>query len=143
MRQALDIELNLLDGFGRGEFVDCADRQDRLALIDGIVGEAAFAQRVGGDPLAEVGHGVGGLRHIVHREDGLYARHGERGAHVDAAYVPVRHRAEQQLGEQHAVGAIILGVFRAAGHLRDQIGRGVILADQFPRRMGCGRSIGI
>ena len=43
----------------------------------------------------------------------------------------VRHRAEQQLAEQHAVGAIVLGVLRLARHLRDQIGRRVVLADQF------------
>ena len=77
-RQPLDIDLNLLDGFGGGEFVDRADGQNRLALIDRLVGESALAQRIGRDPLADVGHGVGGLRQIVHREDGLDAGHRQR-----------------------------------------------------------------
>jgi len=50
---------------------------------------------------------------------------------VDPAHAAVRHRAEQQLAEQHAVGAIVLGVLRAAGHLGDQIGRRVVLTQQF------------
>jgi len=41
----------------------------------------------------------------------------------------MRHGAEQQFREQHAVGSVVFGVFRFAGDLRDQIGRGVVVSD--------------
>ncbi len=59
---------------------------------------------------------------IVRRENGLDAGHRQRRARIDAADARVRHRAEQQLAEEHAVGAIVLGVLRLAGDLRDQVG---------------------
>jgi len=37
--------------------------------------------------------------------------------------------AQEQLGEQHAVGAKVLGIPRLARHLCDQIGRRVVGAD--------------
>ena len=43
----------------------------------------------------------------------------------------VRHRAEQQLREQHPLGAEVFGVFRLPGDLRDEIRGGVVLADEF------------
>ena len=39
-------------------------------------------------------------------------------------------RADEQLREQHAFDAVVLGVLRLAGDLRDEIGRRVVLADQ-------------
>ncbi len=42
----------------------------------------------------------------------------------------MRHRAEQQLGEQHAVGTIVLRVLRASRHLRNVIGRDIAAADK-------------
>ena len=42
----------------------------------------------------------------------------------------MRHGAQHQLAEQHAVGAIVLGVFRLARDLREEVGRRVVLADQ-------------
>ena len=122
MREALDIELDLFDGFGGGEFIDRADGEDGFALIDGVVGEAAFAERVGGDAHAHVGHGVGRLRHVVDRHDAFDAGHGESFGHVDVADVAVRDGAEEQLDEEHALGAIVFGVLGAAGDFGDQSG---------------------
>ena len=74
-------------------------------------------------PAAGAGQVVGG-------QDRLDAGHRQRRARVDARHARVRHRAEQQLREQHAVGAVVLGVLRLAGDLRDEVGRRVVLADQ-------------
>ena len=55
----------------------------------------------------------------------------------------VRHLADEELGEEHALGAVVFRVLRAARDLRVQIGRRVVLAYQlrhvtpsgdFPRR---------
>ena len=97
-------------------FVHGGQRENRLALIQRLVGQRALG-------AAQIGQIVGG-------EDRLDAGHRQRGARVDAPHARVRHRAEQQLGEQHAVGAIVLGVLRAAGDLGDEIGRRVVLADE-------------
>ena len=43
----------------------------------------------------------------------------------------VRHRAQEELAEQHALGAIVLGVLRPAGDLREEIRRRVIASDKF------------
>ena len=111
-----------LDRFGRGQLVDRGDGENRLALIERLVGERAL--------------GAAKVRQIVGPENRLHAGHRQRGARVDADHARVRHRAEQQLGEQHPVGAIVLGVLRAAGDLRDQIGRRVVLADELLVRHG-------
>src|SRR5205814_1846529 len=42
----------------------------------------------------------------------------------------VRHRAEEQLGEQHPVGAVVFRVLGPSGHLGHEIERRVVLADQ-------------
>ena len=44
-------------------------------------------------------------------------------------------RAEQQLAEQHAVDAEVFGVLGLAGDLRDEVRRGVVLADEFVSAM--------
>jgi hypothetical protein len=116
-RQRLEVDFDFLDRFGSRTFVDGGDRQDRLALIQRLVGERFF--------------GAAKVRHLVGRENRLYARHRERRARVDPPYARMRHRAEQQFREQHAVGAVVLGVFGAPGHLRNQIGRRVVLANKF------------
>jgi hypothetical protein len=63
--------------------------------------------------------------------DALHARHRQRPAGVDAADAAVRHRAEEQLAEQHAVDAEVLGVFRPARHLGDEIRGRVVVTQQF------------
>ena len=57
---------------------------------------------------------------------------------IDAAHMAVRHGAEQQLDEQHAVGAVIFRVLRLSHHLGDEIGSLIVLADQLMRS---GRAI--
>ena len=130
VRQALDIELDFFDGVGGGEFVYRADGKDGFALINGVAGKPALAEGVGGDADAHVSHGVGRFRHVVDRHDGFDAGHGQGFGHVDGADVAVRDRAEEQLAEEHALGAIVFGVFGAARDFGDQIGRLIILADQ-------------
>ena len=69
-------------------------------------------------------------RHVVGRQNGVHPRHGQGGTGVDARHPGVRPRAQQQLGEQHALGTPVLGVPRLAGHFRDQVGRHVVLANE-------------
>ena len=71
-----------------------------------------------------------GVGQIVGGQDGFDAGHRQRGACVDVANACVRHRAEQQLAEQHPVRAVVLGIFRAAGDFGDKIWRRVVLADE-------------
>ena len=120
-RQRLEIDDDLFDRFGGGELVNRGDGEDRLARVERLVGQRAFGVR------AEIRQVVGG-------EDRLHAGHRERGARVDAAHARVRHRAEEELGEQHAVGAEVFGVARPAGDLRDEVRRRVVLADEFRRQ---------
>ena len=91
---------------------------------------SAFSPRVGLDDRAQIGDAVGRRGKIIRGEDGFDAGHGQRFAHIDVLHARVRHRAEQQLAEQHALRAEVLRVLRLAGHLREQIGRRVVLADQ-------------
>ena len=93
-----------------GLLVHRGHRQHRLAGVDRFVGERLLAHRVGADRLAEVGHGVGRRRQLAGAQDRLHAGHRLGGARVDAAHARVRQRAQQQLGEEHAVGAEVLGV---------------------------------
>ena len=104
-------------GVGGGDLVDRGDGEDRLAGVERLVG-----QRASRAPFS--------IRQVVGGEDRLDARHRQRRAGVDAAHARVRHRAEEQLAEQHAVGAEVLGVLRAAGDLGDVVGRHVVGADQ-------------
>ena len=71
-----------------------------------------------------------GAGKIIHGDHALHAGHRQGFTGIDVQHFGVRVRAEQQLGEQHAFGAIILGVFRFAGDLGDQVRRGVVLPDQ-------------
>ena len=116
----LEIHLDRFDGQCRGLFVDGRDGQDRLAGIERLVGQRLL--------------GAVQIRYLVGGEDGSDAGNGERGAGVDAAHARVRHRAEQQFREEHAVGAEVLGVLRASGHLGEVIGRDVVRANQLPIR---------
>ena len=78
-RQRLELDLDRLDRFGRGELVDGRDREDRLALVERLVGQAALAERAGDDAFAEVG-AVDDGRQIVGGEDRLDAGHRQRRA---------------------------------------------------------------
>lgn len=64
-----------------------------------------------------LGRGHGG--EFVGDEHGLHTSQRQSGARVEAAHAAVRHRAQQQLAEQHAVGAEVFGVLGPARHLRE------------------------
>jgi hypothetical protein len=91
------IDRDALDRFGGGQFVDRRQRQNRFALIERLAGERAFT-------AAEVGE-------IFRRENRLDAWHRESRRRIDVSHARVRHRAQQELAEQHALGAIVLGDF--------------------------------
>ncbi len=114
--------MNFLDGFRGGEFVDCGHGKNRLALIDRLIGKAAFAPLAGLDHRSIVGKGIGRGGKIVRGENGFDARHGERCVRIDALYPRMRHGAEQQFAEQHAFGAKIFRILCLAGDLRIEIG---------------------
>ena len=61
---------------------------------------------------------------------------------IDVPDAAVRERTQEQLAEEHAVGAVVFGVLRLAGDLGDEIGRRIVLADKFVRhitRSSCAR----
>ena len=126
--QRLVLDLNPLDRFGRRELVHRRHRQDRLTVIQRLHRQAALGLNRGRDVLAEARPGCGAGQ-IVNRENGLDARHRERRARVDAHHARMRHRAEQQLREQHPVGAEVFGILRLARDLRDEVRGGVVLSD--------------
>jgi hypothetical protein len=115
-RQRLEIELDALDRFRRGALVDGRQRKDRLALVERLVGQRAFC-------AFQIGK-------VVRGQDRLDARHRQCGAGVDVPDPGVWHRAQQQLREQHAVRAVVLGVLGSPGDLRHQIWRRVVPTDQ-------------
>ena len=140
-RQPLVVYVDSFDGFGGRELIHRGDRQNRLALVDRLHRQPALAQGVGPDHYTQVGDGIRRSRQIVHGENRPDSGHGQRGAGVDVPYTRVRHRTQQQLGKQHALGTIVLGVLRLPGHLRHQVRCRVVLADQlvvWMRRGGCG-----
>src|SRR5262249_45995607 len=74
-----------------------------------------------------------GAGEIVGGENRFDARNRERRGGVDSPHPRMRHRAREQLAEQHALGPVVLGVFRAARYLGNEIGRRVV---------GAGESVG-
>ncbi len=127
-RQRLVLDLNPLDRFGRGELVHRRHGQNRLAVIQRLHRQAALAERARDDALTQVralDHG----RQIVDGQDRFDARHRERRARVDAHHARMRHRAAQQLREQHPLGAEVFRVLRLACHLRDEVRGRIVLAD--------------
>ena len=119
-RKQLEVDLDPLDRLRGSRLVHGGDGEDRLALVARLVGERSFGA-------------AWQLGQVVSREDRLHTRHRQRLACVDASHARVWHRAEQELREQHALGAKVFGVFRAPGHLGDLIGGRVVLADVLAR----------
>jgi len=119
---------------GRGPFVDGRERENRLAFVQRLVGQAHLDADLAHDGVLR--HAAGGLARVgragevLGGEDRRHARHGQRLSRVDPPHARVRHRAEQQLAEQHAVGTKIFRVLGAPGDLRDEVGRLIVLADQ-------------
>ena len=127
--QGLDLQADPLDGIGGGQFVDGRDRQDGLTFVHRLVGQRDFGAEhdriLVSLQLRRRDRGkIGGP------EDGLDARHRERVACVDRKHAAVRPRAEQQLAEEHALGAEVLRVTGPASHLRNQVRRAVVPSEQ-------------
>ncbi len=70
-RKRFKIDVNFLDGFRGGKFVDRGDRKNRFPLINRLMGEAAFAPLAGFDHCSIVGKGIGWRRKIVRCENGF------------------------------------------------------------------------
>ena len=128
--QRLEFDRDRFDRLGRCHLVDRGDGENRLALIERLVGQAALGLRARLHAFAKR-RADGGAGQVVGGEDRLHAGHRQRRARVELLDARVRHRAEQQLGEQHAFDAVVLGVLRLARDLGDEVGRRVVLADQF------------
>ena len=110
--QRLDIEPDRIDGILCGAFVHGRHGEDRVADEQRFVAE----QRAGAL--------------VVGRQDTENAFHRQRVRGIDSVDAGVGHRAGQQLGENHALGAEILGVPGPTGDLGAHVGRHEILADQ-------------
>ena len=104
------------------ELVDGRDRQDRLALVDRLVGQRDLAVDVGEHQLA-VSFTASPPRQVVGREDRLDARHGERRARVDARTRACGMRAQQQLAKSMPSARKSSAYLLLPGDLRDEVGR--------------------
>ena len=135
-----EFDVDGFDGECRGQLVDGSDRENRLALVQRLVGQAAFGLRRRLHTFTER-RADGGAGHVLGSQDGLDAGYRHRGRRVDPLDACVRHRAHEQLREQHAFDAVVLGVLGLAGDLGDDVRRRVVLADQFVishfRRSSC------
>ena len=80
--QRLELDVDRFDRFGRGQLVDRGDGENRLALIERLVGQAALGLRAGLHAFAER-RADGGAGHVVGGEDRLDAGHRQRGARVE------------------------------------------------------------
>ena len=129
-RQRLVLDDDPLDRFGGSALVDRGNREDRLALVQRLVGEGALVVRIVGDRHAKIGHAARRLRQIVGRDDRLDARQRQRGAGVEPPDARVRQRAQQLFREQHPVRAEVFGVLRAAGDFRHHVVRDVVLPNE-------------
>jgi hypothetical protein len=128
-RQQLEVHLDLLDRFGRGQLVHRRDGENGVADVQRLVGQAAFTQRARDDAFTEVGTFHDG-RQIVDRQNGLHSGHRRCRAGVDPHDAGVRHRAQEQLRKQHPVDTEVFRVFRLPGHFGEDVRRCVILANE-------------
>ena len=117
-RQRLEVDVDELDGAGRGLLVDGGHREDGLALVARLVGQGRLVRHVD-------------LGQVVRGQDALDARQGLGRAGVDGHHPRVGHRAHQQLAEDHALGPMVLGVAGTAGDLRVKVRQPVVLSEQF------------
>ena len=115
--QRLDVEMNQLDRLGGNLLADGRHGENRLTRVERLVGQAVLG-------------GAVQLRHIVGRDDGADTRQRHRASAIDAEHARVRALAEHQLAEEHAVGAKVFGVARAAGDLGDDVRRDVVGAHE-------------
>ncbi len=88
-------------GNGLADVMHLVERQDRLVV------ERRPVVRIGDDGL-DVLAGI----------DGENARYVARSAHIDGFDAPMRHRAAEELADQHAGQAHGVGIFGAPAYLR-------------------------
>ena len=115
----LQLHFQRLDGVGGRELVDGRYCSDRLSLVERFARETRLV------------HGVLGTGHILRRQDRLDPVHRQRCAGVDVDDSGMRHGAQEELCEEHAVGPKVLGIAGPAGELGLQIGRNVIRTVEF------------
>jgi len=116
--QRFEVELNELDRFGRRLLIDRRHGENRLALVEWLVGQGRLARRVD-------------LRNIVVSQDAFEPRQRLGRAEVDRPHPRVGHRADQQLTEDHAFGTEVLRVLGPPCDLRVKIRCLVVLPEQF------------
>ena len=114
--QWFEVDFDPIDRVGSRCLVYRSNREHRLSFVQGLIGEARLARSVD-------------LRDLLRSQDAEDSRHGECLARVDAAHPRVRHRAQQELGEYHALGPKVFRVFRPSGDFRNQIRWGDVLSD--------------
>ena len=85
---------------------------------------------IGLDGVSTSVEGVREAVGFIRRQNSHHAGHLQRFARVDPGDSCVRHRAEHQAAEQHALGAKVLGIFRRAGDLCDKVIGRVVVADK-------------
>ncbi len=131
-RQRLELDLDLLDRFGRGQLVDRGDRENRLALVDRLhrSGRARSARWPGSPAPRSVTPSAGAGRSSAVR---IAFTPGIASAALASM---LRTRAcgiglSSSFANSMPSARIVLGVLRLARHLRDEVGRRVVLADQF------------
>ena len=96
-RQRLELDHDLLDRFGRGQFVDGRDGENRLAFVHRLLRQRCVRPACWRLTFSPSVRARLRARQIVRRQDRLDAGHRQRGARVEARHARVRHRAEQQL----------------------------------------------
>ena len=129
-RQRLEIDFDFFDGFGGRKFVDRGHGKNRLALKQRLIRQRLISPGVGQNCRAVIVDAVGRRREFIRGENGFDAGHRQRRARIDTPDPRMRHGAQGQLAEKHAVSAKVLGVFRLPGDFRVEIAGGVVLADQ-------------
>ena len=122
--QGFEFDVNAADGVLRGLLVHRRHRQNRIADEHRLVGQDAAVGRFHRRQV------VGG----EHPEDAV---HGQRCLKVQLLNPGVRHGADQQAREAHAISGEILRVLGLAGDLAEDVGRREVLADEFVGHVAC------
>ena len=87
--------MDFFDRIRSGEFVDCGNCKDWLALIDRLHGEAPLTPLTGLDDCSVVSNVISRCGKIVCGEDCFHAGHCERRTRVNVPDARVRQRTEQ------------------------------------------------
>ena len=129
-RQTLIIDFNFFNCIGGSELVDCGYGKNGLALKQRLHRQRLISPGVGQNHGSVIVDAVGRRRKLVHGENCLHSRHRERRARIYTPHSCVRHGAQEQLAEKHAVRAIVLGVLRLSSNFSVKVTSRVILANQ-------------